>query len=105
MAFCRVLGISRAILYALTTLSLRFHGAGNACAALSRRLHCAAGMLKMQCRDFNLPFRSFGQGPVEFEKIAFVPSKFYYIYSVKMNKISFIYLCLNKQNVKNFCYE
>ena len=59
----------------------------------------------MQCRDFNLPFRSFGQGPVEFEKIAFVPSKFYYIYSVKMNKISFIYLCLNKQNVKNFFYE
>ena len=33
-------------------------------------------------------FQRFGVGPVEFEKIAFVPSKFGYIYSVLMNKIS-----------------
>ena len=31
---------------ALTTLSLRFHGAHNACTALSRRSHCAVGEVK-----------------------------------------------------------
>ena len=33
-----------AILCALTTLSLRFHGAHIVCTALSRRLHCADGV-------------------------------------------------------------
>ena len=36
------------ILCALTTLSLRFHGAHNVCTALSRRLHRADGVLKTQ---------------------------------------------------------
>ena len=40
-----------AVLCALTTLSLRFHGARNACTAFSRRPHCAYGV-KTQCRDF-----------------------------------------------------
>ena len=47
MAFYRVLtGFLLAIICALTTLSLRFHGAHNACTALSRRSHCADGVLK-----------------------------------------------------------
>ena len=47
MAFYRVpMEFLLAILCALTTLSLRFHGAHNACTALSRRLHCADGVLK-----------------------------------------------------------
>ena len=33
------------IICALTTLSLRFHGAHNACSALSRHSHCADGVL------------------------------------------------------------
>ena len=47
MAFYRVLTeFLLAIICALTTLSLRFHGAHNACTALSRRSHCAGGVLK-----------------------------------------------------------
>ena len=37
-----------AILCALTTLSMRFHGAHNVCAALSRFSHCDDGVLKTQ---------------------------------------------------------
>ena len=36
------------ILCALTVLSLRVHGAHRACAALSRRCHCADPVLKLQ---------------------------------------------------------
>ena len=47
MAFYRVpTEFLLAMLYTLTTLSLRFHGAHNACTALSRRSHCANGVLK-----------------------------------------------------------
>ena len=49
--------------------------------SFTRRLHCADGVLKTQCSDFPT-FRSFGQGRVEFWKIAFVHSKFGYIHSV-----------------------
>ena len=72
---------SLVIFCALMALSLRFHGALNACTAHSRRPHCADGVLKTRCRDFP-PFRSFGQGPVECE---FVP----YLFCLKPNnKIS-----------------
>ena len=48
MAFYRVLTeFLLAIICALTTLSLHFHGAHNTCNALSRRSHCADGLLKM----------------------------------------------------------
>ena len=47
MAFyCVPTEFSLAILCALTALSLRFHGARNACTALSRRPHCADGVVK-----------------------------------------------------------
>ena len=66
------------ILCALTTPSLRFHR--DACTALSRRPHCADGVLKTQCMNFpTFP---------KFWKKIFVPSKFEYIYYVQMNKIS-----------------
>ena len=49
MAFYRVpTEFLLAILCALTTLSLRFHGAHNACTALSRRSHCPDGVLETQ---------------------------------------------------------
>ena len=80
MAFYRVpTEFSLAILCALSTLLLRIHGARNACTAIARRPRCADGVHSV--RDIP-PFRSFGQGPVEFWKIAFVPSKFGNIYSV-----------------------
>ena len=44
------------------------------CTALSRRPHVDGGVLKRQCSDFP-PFRSFDQGPIEFRKVDFVPSK------------------------------
>ena len=48
MAFYRVFTeFLPAIIVALTTRSLRFHGAHSACTALSRRSHCADGVLKM----------------------------------------------------------
>ena len=39
-------GVLAAIFCVLTMLSQRFNGDCNACAALSRRLHCAEGVLK-----------------------------------------------------------
>ena len=51
MSFCRV-PTELSIICALTTLSLRFHSARNACTAISRCPHCADGVLKMQCRHF-----------------------------------------------------
>ena len=82
MAFYRVSteSVSLAILCALATLSLRFHSARNACTALARRPRCADDVLKTQALGIFPPFRSFGQGPVEFGKIACVPSKFGNIY-------------------------
>ena len=46
MAFYRFLTFLLAFICTLMTLSLHFHGAHHACTALSRRSHCAEGMLK-----------------------------------------------------------
>ena len=47
MAFYRVLTeFLLEIICALTTLSLHFHGAHNACTALSQCSHCADGVMK-----------------------------------------------------------
>ena len=81
----------------LTWLSIAF--LRSSCWRSLRCFHCAFTSLAMRALRFHIvrtgltvcwrrsegifpPFQRFGQGPVKFEKIAFVPSKFGYMYSV-----------------------
>ena len=59
--YCVHTELSLAILCALTTLSLGFQGARNACSALLRHPHYADGVLKTQCSDFP-PFPKIWRG-------------------------------------------